>query len=201
MSEASAGYKSYIVGADGSGLRQLARTGSDAGTVVWSPDQKFVYMTGVGKAGSTPTVWKWNMDAANSEKLVDGCGYVTDADPGGRYLLGVVLQGERTGIYEVSISDRKCIPLLPGITTFGVTFARDGKSFLYAVASRGEVTIYRQPWSDGKVIGAPQAALKVPFAFPLLYAGGNAYDFARDLSTIVYARPGGQADLHLLNQK
>jgi hypothetical protein len=66
----------------------------------------------------------------------------------------------------VPASDRKCIPLLSGVAIFGVAFARDRKSFLYAVASRGEVTIYRQPWSDGKVIGAPQAALKVPFAFP-----------------------------------
>ena len=91
--------------------------------------------------------------------------------------------------------------MLPGVVTFNATFARDGKSFLYAVASRGEVTIYRQPWRDGKLIGAPQVALKVPFAFPLDYANGNAYDFSRDLSTIVYARPGGHADLYLLSQK
>jgi hypothetical protein len=91
--------------------------------------------------------------------------------------------------------------LLPGVATEITWFADDGKSFLYAVASRGEVTIYRQPWRDGKNIGAPQVALRVPFAFPLAYAGGNAYDFSRDLSTIVYARPGGHADLYLLSQK
>jgi hypothetical protein len=101
----------------------------------------------------------------------------------------------------VSISERKCIPLLPGVVTFGVTFARDGKSFLYAVPSRGQVTIYRQPWSDGELTGSPQVALKVPFAFPLDYRDGDAYDFSRDLSTIVYARPGGHADLYLLSQK
>jgi hypothetical protein len=43
-------------------------------------------------------------------------------------------------------------------------------------------------------------AVKLPFAFPLL-AGGNAYDFSSDLSTVVYARPAGQADLYLLIQK
>ena len=141
------------------------------------------------------------MDGSNPEKFVDDCCVAWDADPGGQYLLGVVLYGEKTGIYEVSISDRKCIPLLPGVVTFTAIFARDGKSFLYAVASRGEVTIYRQPWKDGKLIGTPQVALKVPFAFPLDYADGNAYDFSRDLSTIVYARPGGHADLYLLSQK
>ena len=30
---------------------------------------------------------------------------------------------------------------------------------------------------------------------------GNAYDFSKDLSTIVYARPGGHQDLYLLSQK
>ena len=125
---------------------------------------------------------------------------VTDMTPAGSTCLAPCGGGEKTGIYEVSISDRKCIFLLPGVVTIDVYFARDGKSFLYAVASRGEVTIYRQPWRDGKNIGAPQVALKVPFAFPLDY-NGNAYDFSRDLSTIVYARPGGHADLYLLSQK
>jgi hypothetical protein len=145
----------------------------------------------------TPTVWKVNADGSNPEKFVDNCGEVSDIDPGGKYLLAL---GEKTGIYEVSISDKKCTLVLPAVVTISAIFARDGKSFLYAVASRAEVTIYRQPWKDGKIIGTPQVALKVPFAFPLAYHG-NAYDFSRDLSTIVYARPGGQADLYLLSQK
>jgi hypothetical protein len=148
-----------------------------------------------------PTVWKWNVDSSNPEKFVENCCDAWAADPGGQYLLGAVQTGEKTGIYEVSVSDRKCIPLLPGRATFTATFARDGKSFLYSVASGGAVTIYRQPWKDGKIIGAPQVALKVPFAFPQDYAGGNAYDFSTDLSTIVYARPGGHQDLYLLSQK
>jgi dipeptidyl aminopeptidase/acylaminoacyl peptidase len=198
--QAGTGPKVYIVGADGSGLRQLPRTGDSVWNSVWSPDQKSIYVTGPEKGSPIPTVWKWSVDGSNLEKFVDNCGIVTDIDPGGQYLLGVVEFGGKTGIYEVSTSDRKCISLLPGVVTWSVTFARDSKSFLYAVASRGEVTIYRAPWKDGKAIGAPQVALKVPFAFPLYYQG-NAYDFSRDLSTIVYARPGGHADLYLLSQK
>ena len=198
--EAAAGATVYIVGADGSGLRQLPRTGDTVGDLVWSPDQKSVYVSGVGKASPIPTVWKWNVDGPNPEKFVDNCGIVSDIDPGGQYLLAVVPHGEKYGIFEVSISDRKCIALLPGVKTSNVTFALDGKSFLYAVVSRREVTIYRQPWQDGRLIRSPQVALKVPFAFPLAYRG-NAYDFSRDLSTIVYARPGGHADLYLLSQK
>ena len=153
------------------------------------------------KADPTFNVWKWSVDSSNLEKVVDDCGFVMDVDPSGKYLLGVVQSGEKVGIYQVSISQRKCSPLLPGTVTSNPTIAQDGKSFFYSVASRGEVTIYRQPWKDGKIIGAPQVALKVPFAFPRWYAAHAAYDFSRDLSTIVYAHPRGQADLYLLSQK
>jgi hypothetical protein len=81
-----------------------------------------------------------------------------------------------------------------------VHFSADGKSILYLGASRGETTIYRQPWHDGKITGPAQAALKLPFAFRQGYSG-NAYDFSKDLSTVVYARPAGHADLYLLSQK
>ena len=197
---ASTGDKEYIVGVDGSGLRQLPHTVDVLWSLGWSPDQKAIYVTGLEKGSPIQTVWKWNVDGSNLAKFADNCGIVTAIDPGGQFLLSSVLGGEMTGIYEVSISDRKCISLLPGIATTFTTFAHDGRSFLYAVASRGEVTLYRQPWKDGKIIGAPQVALKVPFAFPQVY-GGNAYDFSPDLSTIVYARPSGQADLYLLSQK
>jgi serine/threonine protein kinase len=194
--------KAYVVGADGSGLRQLLRTENSIWNVVWGRDQKSIYVSGPEKASQIlMTVWKWNVDGSNPGKFVENCCILYDADPSGQYLLGVVPKGEKAGIYEVSISDRKCVALLPGVATFSVTFARDGKSFLYAVPSRAEITIFRQAWRDGKIIGTPQVALKVPFTFPLGYATGNAYDFSRDLSTIVYARPGGHADLYLLSQK
>ena len=187
--------KGYIVGADGSGLRQLPRTGGNVYSLVWSSDQKFVYVSGDEKGGTIPIVWKWSVEGSNPEKFLDNCCKLGAAVPGGQYLLGGVWFGEKTGIYEVSISDRKCTLLVPGVMS-GVTSARDGKSFLYGIASRGEVTIYRQPWNDGKVIGTPQVALKFPFNYSL-----TSYDFSRDLSTIVYARPGGHADLYLLSQK
>jgi len=197
------GAKAYIVGADGSGLRQLPRTPNAIWSLVWSPDQKTIYVTGQDSQSSMPAVRKWGLDGSNPEKIVDNCGMgaATYADPSGQYLLFVVLFGEKAGIYEVSISERKCVSLLPGVVTFHAEFARDGKSFLYPVASRGGVTIYRQNWKGGKTIGVPQVALKVPFTFPLSYDGAIAYDFTRDLSTIVYVRPGGHADLYLLGQK
>ncbi|SPF35222.1 putative Serine/threonine protein kinase [Candidatus Sulfotelmatobacter kueseliae] len=192
--------KAYIVGADGSGLRQLPPLGGVPSNPVWSPDQKSIYLTIQEKMGTIYSIWKWSVDSSTAEKFMDECGSPWDADSGGRFLLGNIGEGEKTGIYEVSTSDKKCIPLLPGVVTDSAVYAPDSKSFLYAVVARGEATIYRQAWRDGKTIGAPQIALKVPFAFPLAY-NGNGYDFSRDLSTIVYARPGGHADLYLLSQK
>jgi hypothetical protein len=199
----SAGNKAYLVSADGSDLRQLPPVpGMIIASIVWGRNQKAVYASvPTGTDEATTDIWKWNLDGSNPEKFAHRCGVVSDVHPGGQYLLGAELFGEITGIYEVSISDKKCVPLLPGVSTFTVTFARDGKSFLYAVSARGEVTIYRQPWRDGKLTGPSQIALKVPVAFPLEYKGGNGYDFSKDLSTIVYARPAGQADLYLLSQK
>ena len=168
-----AGAKGYVVGADGSGLRQFPRTEGIIWNSVWGADQKSVYVTAVEKASPTLTVWKWSVDGSNPERFVDDCGIVWDADPGGQYLLGVVDRGDKTGIYEVSISDRKCTFLLSGVVTNAATFARDDKAFLYAIASRGEVTIYRQPWRDGKVIGSAQVAFKgskSPLFFPCFTA-------------------------------
>jgi serine/threonine protein kinase len=198
---AGAGAKAYTVGSDGSGLRQVLPTVDSVWYSVFSPDQKSVYVTGTDKGSPTLTVWRANLDGSHAEKFVDNCGMVSDVDPGGQYLFSVMPYGEKTGIYEVSTATRKCIPLLPGVGTIYASSARDGKSFLYAVFSHGEVTIYRQLWRDGKTIGAPQVALRVPFAFPAYYASHAGYDFTRDLSTIVYAHPGGHADLYLLSQK
>jgi serine/threonine protein kinase/Tol biopolymer transport system component len=195
---AGSGAKAYVMGAQGSGLRQLPSIEGFPLLPVWSPDQKSVYVNVVEKAGVMTAVWKWDVEGSNLERVVDKCCVVTDADPSGQYLLGYLPIGEEPGVYEVSTSDNRCTLLLPGIETSVVTAAPDGKSFLYTVASHGEVTIYRQPWKEGKTIGAPQVALKVPFAFPLILDNANAYDFSRDLSTIVYARPGGHADLYLL---
>jgi hypothetical protein len=55
---------------------------------------------------------------------------------------------------------------------------------------------YTPTWNDGKLIGTPKVALKVAF-----FMDNGLYDFSRDLSTIVYARSSGHADLFLLSQK
>ena len=120
--------------------------------------------------------------------LGEGCD-VADTSLTGSYLLGSILTGRDAGVYEISVAGRRMVPLLPGVAAYPVHFARDGKSFLYPVASRSDVTFYRQAWRDGQLIGKPIVALRLPFAF---HASGNAYDFSRDLSTLIYARPGAK---------
>ena len=191
--------KIYVVGADGSGLRTLNWTAGAIQAVVWSADQESVFINESGRARGG-AIWKESAEGSVPEKLEEGCGLAFDATLDGQYLLSLIPGGDKAGIYEYSLAERSCTPLLPGVVTFGLNFAPDGKSFLYAVPSRSDVTIYRQTWQGGKTVGQPQVALKLPFAFPL-QSGGNAYDFSRDLSTVAYARPSGHADLYLLSQK
>jgi hypothetical protein len=131
--------------------------------------------------------------------LEDDCGAVWDSSPDGKYLLTSLGGGNQgSGISEYSLMEHKCIPLFQS-PTLVVQFSPDGKSVLYLDAARGETTIYRVPWHDGKITGPAQAAVKLPFAFHQGY-NGNAYYFSRDLSTVVYARPSGHADLYLSNR-
>jgi serine/threonine protein kinase/Tol biopolymer transport system component len=193
--------RAYVIGADDSGRRQLPETGNFVWNPVLSLDQKSVYLSSFQKGSSAPGIWSVRVDGPDAQKLVDDCGAAWDADPAGKYLLSVVPRGDKSGIYEISIAEKKCISLLPGVATESAVFARDGNSFLYAVVSHGEFNIYRQVWKDGKLVGTPQVALNVPFAFHLgsMDYGGNDYTFSRDLSTIVYARPSGHADLYHLS--
>ena len=193
--------KIYIVKTDGTGLRQIPWSGASGGYGSASLDPNFFYLGGQESDPAKLTIWKVATDGSSIEKLVDNCGAVWDSSPDGKYLLtSQSSTNQLLGVSEFSLADRKCTPLLPELRTLIVHFSSDGKSILYLGASRGETTIYRQPWHDGKLTGPAQAALKLPFAFRQAYSG-NAYEFSKDLSTVVYARPAGHADLYLLGQK
>jgi len=194
--------KVFTVHADGSGLRQLSSTGAFAGQAAWTRDSKTLYISGFVKEPSKEATWKANLDSGSVEQIFEGCGYIFDVSPDGRYLFMEENQGvaEKIGIYQVLVDDKKCTKLLPGVATFVVHISPDGKSLLYPASSHGETSLLRQPWKDGKLAGPAQVAFKLPFAFRQDY-GGNAYDFSSDLSTLIYARPSGQANLFLLAQK
>lgn len=111
-----------------------------------------------------------------------------------------MLWGDKPGLYQYSLADKKCTLLKPDITTYIAMYAADGKAFLYAETSHGETVIYRQPWKNGTPYGSPTPALKLPLALREDYAG-NGFVVADDLSSVVYARPGGYDDLYFLSQK
>jgi len=193
--------KIYVAKTDGSGLRQIPWSGASGGYGSASADPNFFYLGGQESDLAKISIWKVAADASGVEKLVDNCGAVWDASADGKYLLTSLNVGTQAlGISEFSLADHKCIPLLPELDTLIVHFSSDGKSILYITASRGETTIYSVPWHDGKLTGPAKPAIKLPFAFHQGYSG-NAYDFSKDLSSVVYARPGGHADLYLLTQR
>ncbi|HEY4948741.1 MAG TPA: protein kinase [Candidatus Acidoferrales bacterium] len=192
--------KPYFVGVDGSGQQTFTWSGGTVQNVLMSPDQKTVYLNSLEKTANGATISRESAEGSNPEMLSDTCGFAFQVAPGGKYLFTLLGGAGKVGIYQLSLADKKCTALVPGAVTFGVVNGKDGKSLTYAIPSQQDVTIYRQGWQDGNVIGKPQVALKLPFAFPLV-SGGNAYDFSSDLSTVVYARAGGHADIYLLSQK
>ncbi len=187
--------KSLVSTLDGRNIIEIQGIDSNVQNISWSNDAKTLYVS--ASAGPRTRTWKVNADGTGAEKFVEDF-YAMEPTPDGKYLLGVILSGKDVGIYEVSLSDRKRTTLLPGVETFMVRMSNDKKAFLYSVAGKGEILFYRQEWKDGKLIGEPKLALKLPFAFPLQLFG-NAYDFSPDLSTSVYAHASGQADFYKLS--
>jgi serine/threonine protein kinase len=196
--------KIYTVKLDGTGLRQIPWSGASGGYGSGTADPNFFFLGGQETDLTKLSTWKVAADGSSVEKLVDNCGAVWDATSDGKYLLSSLSsQGgtnQDVGVSVFSLADQKCIPVLPDLSTLVVRFSSDNKSILYLGASHGETTIYRVPWHDGKVTGPAQPAVKLPFAFHEGYSG-NAYDFSKDLSSVVYARPSGDADLYLLSRK
>jgi len=186
--------KGFVSTLDGRTVYEVKGIEGNIQNITWSNDAKTLYVS--ASTGPVTRTWKVNADGTGAEKFVENF-YAMEPSPDGNYLLGVILSGKDLGIYEVSLRDRKRIPLLPGVETFMVHMSNDKKAFLYSVAGKGEILFYRQEWNDGKLIGVPKLALKLPFAFPLQLFG-NAYDFSSDLSTSVYAHASGQSDFYKL---
>ncbi len=190
----------YLVNRDGSHLRELPRSLPHIESSAWSRDEKDLYVSGYADTSTVLSTWKISLDSSTAEFFHEGCGFSMAESQDEKHLLMTGLRGEQLGLFDLSIPDKKCTVLVPGVTSFFPHFSRDGKYVLYTLSTRGEVTLYRLPWLDGKAAGPVQTVLKLPFAFPQFFEG-NTYDVAPDLSKIIYARPGGQFDLYLLSSK
>ena len=190
--------KLFLIGTDGRALHAVQGTEGFVGWTIWSADAKTIYITTRTSDGKH-VIWTADADGAHVQRFLDDCCETADASRDGKRLLALVLNGENPGIYQISLKEKQVIPLVRGVAPFGAHYSQEGKSVLYPVASHGQVTFYRQSIQGEEPIGKPQVALTLPFSFPLAY-NGNAFDFSPDLSTVVYARPGGQADLYLLSR-
>jgi Tol biopolymer transport system component len=190
--------KIFVVKPDGTDMKSLeGPRNTTMQSVIATPDQKSYFVNASLRGADDQSIFLQSAGGSPPQEFTHTCGFAFDISPDGKYLLTLKSIGDQAGISSLSIANKTCTSLVPGIVTFGVNFDKDGKSFLYAIPGKNDVTIYRQKWQDGKVIDSPQVALKLPFSFPLVN-GGNAYDFSRDLSTIVYARTNAHADLYLL---
>ena len=189
--------KAFLVGADGRGLRPIEGIEGFVGWVTSSADGKTLYISSTTNDGKK-AIWVADADGSHVQKFLDDCCQAVDTSSDGRRLLGIVLEGEDVGVYQILLKEKKRVLVVPGVAPFGAHYSPDGKSVVYPVAALGKVSFYRQPIQEEKPVGKPQVALELPFSFPIVY-NGNAFDFSPDLSTIVYARPGGQADFYLLS--
>lgn len=101
----------YVIGADGSGLLQLPRTGNRLWNSVWDRDQQSIYLSG-RDADSAPgfrVIWRVSVDGSNREKIITDCGAVSDVDPSGKYTSLVSYRPEKRSEYTRSPSPTKSV--------------------------------------------------------------------------------------------
>jgi len=152
------------------------------------------------KGRSKPTVWKADADGSHVERFLDHCCFVVDRFSGWESTCWVLWGQATTWVfYQISVKDKKQILFGSRRSNlWGALLARR-KIRLVSALLRRRGHLLSANLADDDPVGRPQIALKLPFTFQMLYQG-NAYDFSPDLSVVVYARPGGQADLYLLSQ-
>jgi serine/threonine protein kinase len=193
--------KAFTVTTDGQDMRALARMPGQMLSSTWSPDGRWLYVASAFE--SKQALWKLAPDGSPPEKLAEGCLDVLRGAPHGKYLLGTCIPSADLppGICGYSLEENSCFHISPAVKAFAKTMP-DGGAILYGVSGRGEMIFDKVVWADGKLGGQPEVALKIPFHIPLFLGYfASAFDFTRDLSTIVYARPAGQADLYFLGAK
>jgi eukaryotic-like serine/threonine-protein kinase len=195
------GENAFLVQSNGKGLKQVTLPGQENKRLInitWSPDGNSIYIT-TGSTATRGEIWKAAIDGSHVEKFMDCC-ILSEFSPDGKYILGVINQGDQSGIYQISMDEKKATRLISDTNSLSVYWGSDGKSIFYPETQPGQTTFYKIPWQNGVITGKPQVALKLPFTFPLNYRG-NGYDISRDLSALVYVKQSSQADLFLLGYK
>jgi Tol biopolymer transport system component len=193
--------KAYVANANGRNLHQIPiKDAALMNNIVWSNDGEALYITvNIDDFGSNGLVWKAAANGQKAEAVTAGF-MINDISADGKFLIGIGNRSDNLGINQISVDDKKSTVVVEELNSLNAYFAKDGKSILYTTATPEEITIYSLPWENGKVTGPPVVAQKIAPKFPLVYYG-NAFDFTKDLSTLVYARPSVNADIYLLSYK
>ncbi len=190
----------FIIDADGTHPQKLPWSGEFVGFAIWEPGDQSIVLGGLDKDERTTRSWRIALNGSPAVPLFDHCGMAVDLSPDQKFIISTSLWGENSGLFQYSLADKKCTTLKSGLATYIAMYSGDGKSYLYSLAAHGETIIFRQPWHNGAPIGSPVPALKVPLALREDY-NGNAFAVSRDLSSVVFARPGGHDDLYFLSQR
>ncbi|HSE43246.1 MAG TPA: protein kinase [Acidobacteriota bacterium] len=190
--------KAFIGTKDGRIVRTLKPFDANINNIIWSPDNKSLYLSVREGRGAERTIYRAAVDNPTVEVVTKNGFVVSDISSDGRFLFGRQTEGQQIGIYSINLVTKQSTLLLPDQVTMMVRVAPDSQSFLYAIEAPKEILFYRVKWKQGKMIGTPEVALHVPFAFSLTFEG-NAYDFTRDLSTVIFTQPNMQADIYLLS--
>jgi Tol biopolymer transport system component len=188
--------KIYVSRPDGSELHQIGKVDGSTRAILWSADPRTLYVSTKILASGIYSLWELNVDGSQGELLKADTIYPIDVSPDGRNIIGATWKDSH--IVQLSVATKEETMLVPDASTSMVRVSEDGKSFIYAIEGGKETIFYRQDWENGKPIGEPEVAVKVPFPLYSEVLGKNSYDFSRDLSTIVYSKPNQQADLYLL---
>jgi eukaryotic-like serine/threonine-protein kinase len=139
--------KLWEVGADGTGLRELAAGVPEACCGDWSPDGKEFYFQ--GSAGGLSNIWAL---AANSNKpvqLTSGpLSFRTPAvSPDGKKIF-VVGEEQRGELMKYDAKTSQFTPFLVGISPDWVAFSRDGQWLAYTTLQDGILWRERMDGSD-----------------------------------------------------
>src|SRR5262249_25466047 len=116
------GIKTYIVNPDERNLHPLEKLPGTFGTLIWSADGKSFFGSGYSVQNPIPAVWRTNPDGTNVEKIADSF-VAMDASHDGKFLLGELRFGNESGIYSVSIAEKKRTLLIPNVDTFIIRIA------------------------------------------------------------------------------
>jgi Tol biopolymer transport system component len=161
---------------------------------IYSSDGKSIYFT--TDVQGHYTIWNIKADGSRAEKFIDPGFAVTDTTSDGKYLFGT---SDRNEICQASVDEKRMTKISDASESSFIKKSEDGKSILYIVRKSDETIIYRHKWSDGRLIGKPEIAVRLPFVFDVSY-GGAGCDFTRNLSMIVYSKPNRQDDIYMLSK-